>query len=74
MTSSPPPTNGAQDLHENLLYIGDAAFLGYQIKMNLTEVIPGIPSQQYMCSCIQHVWYDAILIRHENWLISDLNH
>jgi len=28
------PTNGAQDLHENLLCIGDAAFLGYQIKMN----------------------------------------
>ena len=27
-TSSPPPTNGAQDLHENLLSIGDAAFPG----------------------------------------------
>ena len=25
-----PPINGAQDLHENLHYIGDAAFLGYQ--------------------------------------------
>jgi len=32
--SSPSPTNGAQDLHENLLFIGDAAFRGYQIKMN----------------------------------------
>jgi len=26
--SSPSPTNGAQDLHENLLSIGDAAFPG----------------------------------------------
>jgi len=34
MMSSPSPTNGAQDLHENLLCIGNAAFLGYQIKMN----------------------------------------
>jgi len=28
MMSSPSPTNGAQDLHENLLLIGDAAFPG----------------------------------------------
>ena len=32
-----PPINGAQDLHENLPYIGDAAFLGYQNKVNWTE-------------------------------------
>jgi len=31
---SPSPVNGAQDLHTNLLCIGDSAFLGYQIKMN----------------------------------------
>ena len=29
MKPSPYPVNGAQDLHENLHYIGDAAFLGY---------------------------------------------
>jgi len=28
MMSSPSPTNEAQDLHENLLSIGDAAFPG----------------------------------------------
>jgi len=28
MMSSPSPTNGALDLHENLLLIGDAAFPG----------------------------------------------
>jgi len=28
LISSPSPTNGAQDLHENLLAIGDAAFPG----------------------------------------------
>jgi len=28
MMSSPPPTNGAEDLHENLLCVGDAAFPG----------------------------------------------
>jgi len=28
MMSSPSPTNGAQDMHENLLCIGDAAFPG----------------------------------------------
>ena len=38
MMSSPSPTNGAQDLHENLLSIGDTAFLGYQIKMNWTDL------------------------------------
>jgi len=32
--ASPSPTSGAQDLHESLLCVGDAAFLGYQIKMN----------------------------------------
>jgi len=33
--SSPSPTNGAQDLHENLLLIGDAAFPGLSnFKMN----------------------------------------
>ena len=32
-------STGPHDLHENLLYInGQAAFLGYQIKMNWTEV------------------------------------
>ena len=31
---SPSPINGPQDLHTNLLCIGDSAFLGYQIKMN----------------------------------------
>jgi len=38
MMPSPSPTNGTQDLHENLLCIGDAAFLGYQIKMSLTKL------------------------------------
>ena len=38
MMSLPSPTNGAQDLHENLLSIGDTAFLGYQIKMNWTDL------------------------------------
>ena len=28
MMSSPSPTNGAKDLHENLLCTGDAAFPG----------------------------------------------
>jgi len=37
--SSPSPNNGAQDLHENLLCIGVQHFLGYQIKMNRTELI-----------------------------------
>jgi len=32
--SSAFPVNGVQDLHENLLCIGDAAFLGYHIKVN----------------------------------------
>jgi len=27
MMSSPSPTNGAQDLHENLLCIGDASVI-----------------------------------------------
>ena len=28
----------SEDLHENLHYIGDVAFLGYQIKMSLIEL------------------------------------
>jgi len=32
--SSPSPTNGAQDLHENLLCVGDAAFLDGQTELN----------------------------------------
>jgi len=38
--SSPSPTNGAQDLHENLLLIGDAAFPGLsnQNELNWTEL------------------------------------
>ena len=32
--SSAFPVNGDQDLHENLLCTGDAAFLGYHIKVN----------------------------------------
>ena len=34
MMSSPPPTNGAQDLQENFLCIGDAAFPGLSNQMN----------------------------------------
>ena len=39
MMSSSSPTNGAQDLHENLLSIGDAAFPGLsnQNELNWTE-------------------------------------
>jgi len=32
ITSSPSFINEAQDLHDNLHYIGDAAFLSYQSK------------------------------------------
>ena len=40
MMSSPSPTNGAQDLHENLLSIGAAAFPGLsnQNELNWTEL------------------------------------
>ena len=38
MMSSPSPTNGAQDLHENLLLIGDAAFPGSSTELNLYAV------------------------------------
>ena len=40
MMSSPSPTNEAQDLHENLLSIGDAAFPGLsnQNELNWTEL------------------------------------
>ena len=41
MMSSPSPTIEAQGLHENLLCIGDAAFLGYQIKDELNELKNG---------------------------------
>jgi len=43
MMSSPSPTNGAQDLHENLLSIGDAAFPGLsnQNELNWTELSVG---------------------------------
>ena len=42
MMSSPSPTNGAQDLHENLLSIGDAAFPGLsnQTELNLMQASP----------------------------------
>ena len=41
MMSSPPPNNGAQDLDENLLCIGDAAFSGLsnQIEQNYLGMI-----------------------------------
>ena len=37
MMSSLSPTNGAQDLHENLLCIGDEAGLSNQNEVNGTE-------------------------------------
>ena len=37
MMSSPSPNNGAQDLHENLLCSGDAAFPGLSNQNELTE-------------------------------------
>ena len=43
MISSPSPTNGAQDLHENLLYIGDAAF-------------PGLSNQNELSWTISNFW------------------
>ena len=41
MMLSPPPTNGGQDLYENLLCIGDAVFprLSNQNELNRTELI-----------------------------------
>jgi len=52
MMSSPSPTNGAQDLHENLLSIGDAAFPGLsnQNELNWTEPDHG-QCKQYSCIC-----------------------
>jgi len=38
MMSSPPLTNGAQDLHENFLCIGDAAFPELSNQMNWTHI------------------------------------
>ena len=39
MMSSPSPTNGAQDLHENLLCIGDTAFPGLSNQHELNYVL-----------------------------------
>ena len=46
MMSSPSPINGAQDLHENLLLIGDAAFPGLsnQNELNWTELLLSCPA------------------------------
>jgi len=40
MMSSPSPTNGAQDLHENFLCIGDAAFPGLSNQNELNSYLP----------------------------------
>jgi len=42
--SSPSPTNGAQDLHENLLCLGDAAFPGLSNQNELNWL--------YCCVCV----------------------
>ena len=56
MMSSPSPISGAQDLHENLLCIGDAAFLNYQIKTNWTELnFNHATTWQHLCKKIQQI-------------------
>jgi len=59
MMSSQSPTNGAQDLHENLLSIGDAAFPGLIIKSKWTAVadlegVRGVQMQLAMYFCVNN--------------------